>query len=66
MDEIQFQRQRLNEIFDEMKKGGTCDNDCEICILCDNAGDCVAQKAMRLIRESRREDQSGTVSIAEL
>ena len=66
MDDIQFHRQRLKEIFDVMEVGGTCDNDCELCILCDNAGDCVAQKAMRLLRESRREDQSGTVSIAEL
>jgi hypothetical protein len=64
MDEIQFQRQRLHEIFDDRKKKGTCDNHCEICILCDNAGDCVAKKAMRLLRESRIEDQSGTVCIA--
>jgi hypothetical protein len=64
MDEIQFQRQRLHEIFDDMKKGGTCDNHCDICILCDNAGDCVAKKAMRLLRESKIEDQSGTVCIA--
>ncbi len=60
MDEIQFQRQRLHEIFDDMKKRGTCDNHCEICILCDNAGDCVAKKALRLLRESKTEDQSGT------
>jgi len=64
MDEIQFQRQRLHEIFDDMKKRGTCDNHCDICILCDNAGDCVAKKAMRLLRESTIEDQRGTVCIA--
>ena len=64
MDEIQFQRQRLHEIFDDMKKRGTCDNHCDICILCDNAGDCVAKKAMRLLRESKIEDQSGTPCIA--
>ena len=66
MDEIQFQRQRLHEIFDDLKKTGTCDNHCEICILCDNAGDCGAKKAMRLLREARIEDQNGTVCIAEL
>jgi hypothetical protein len=64
MDEIQFQRQRLHEIFDDMKKRGTCDNHCNICILCDNAGECVAEKAMRLLRESMIEDQSGTVCMA--
>jgi hypothetical protein len=64
MDEIQFQRQRLHEIFDDMKKKGTCDNNCEICILCDNTGDCVAKKAMRLLRESKTEDQSGIVCMA--
>lgn len=61
MDEIQFQRQRLHEIFDDMKKRGVCDNHCDICILCDNAGECVAEKAMRLLRESKIEDQSGMV-----
>ena len=64
MEEIQFQRQRLQEIFDDLKKGGTCDSHCEICILCDNAGQCVAEKAMRLLRESRIEDPSGTVCMA--
>jgi len=64
MEEIQFQRQRLHEIFDDMKKGGTCDSHCDICILCDNAGECVAEKAMRLLRESRIKDQSGTVCMA--
>jgi hypothetical protein len=64
MDEIQFQRQRLHEIFDDMKKRGTCDNHCDICILCDNAGACVAEKAMRLLRESTIEDHSGTVCMA--
>jgi hypothetical protein len=64
MEEIQFQRQRLHEIFDGMKNGGTCDNHCELCILCDNSGQCVAEKAMRLLRESRIEDPSGTVCIA--
>lgn len=64
MDEIQFQRQRLHEIFDDMKKKGTCDNHCEICILCDNAGDCVAKKAIRLLRESKTEDQIGIVCMA--
>jgi hypothetical protein len=66
MDEIQFQRQRLHEIFDDRKKRGTCDNNCEICILCDNAGDCGAKKAMRLLRESMIEDHIGTVCTAEL
>jgi uncharacterized Fe-S radical SAM superfamily protein PflX len=60
MEEIQFQRQRLQEIFDV----GTCDSHCEICILCDNTGQCVAEKAMRLLRESRIEDPSGTVCMA--
>ena len=64
MEEIQFQRQRLQEIFDDLKKGGTCDSHCEICILCDNAGQCVAEKAMRLLRESRIDDSSGTVCMA--
>jgi hypothetical protein len=64
MEEIQFQRQRLQEIFDVLKKSGTCDSHCEICILCDNAGQCVAEKAMRLLRESRIEDPSGTVCMA--
>jgi hypothetical protein len=66
MDEIQFQRQRLHEIFDDMKKRGTCDNNCEICILCDNTGDCVAKKAICLLRESRIEGHSETVCTAEL
>lgn len=64
MEEIQFQRQRLHEILDGMKNGGTCDNNCELCILCDNAGHCVAEKAMRLLRESKIEDPSGTVCVA--
>jgi hypothetical protein len=64
MEEIQYQRQRLHEIFDGMKNGGTCDNHCELCILCDNAGECVAEKALRLLRESRTEDAGGTVCIA--
>ena len=64
MEEIQFQRKRLQEIFDDMKKAGTCDNHCDICILCDNAGECVAEKAMRLLRESKIKDQSGTVCTA--
>jgi hypothetical protein len=66
MDEIQFQRQRLHEIFDQMKNRGTCDSHCEICILCDNTGACCAKEAMRLLRESPPEDQSGTVCTAEL
>jgi hypothetical protein len=66
MDEIQFQRQRLKEIFDDMKKTGTCDNHCDICILCDNDGECMAKDAMRLVRESKREDQNETVCTAEL
>jgi len=64
MEEIQFQRQRLQEIFDVLKKNGTCDSHCEICILCDNAGQCVAEKAMRLLRESRTEDPGGSVCMA--
>jgi hypothetical protein len=66
MEEIQFQRQRLQEIFDDMKKGGACDNHCDICILCDNDGKCVAEKAMRLLRESKIEDPGETVCAAPL
>ena len=61
LDEIQFQRQRLNEIFSDMKKEGTCDNNCEICLLCNNSGECSADKALRLLRESKTEEQSEVV-----
>jgi len=64
LDEIQFQRQRLNEIFSDLKKEGTCDNHCDICILCDNSGKCSAGKALRLLRESRTKDQNEIVCMA--
>ena len=64
MEEIQFQRQRLQEIFGGMKNESTCDNHCELCILCDNAGECVAEKALRLLRESGTEDPGSTVCLA--
>jgi len=37
MDEIQYQRQRLSDIF----KNGKCDNNCGMCILCQNDGKCM-------------------------
>ncbi|MDD1700474.1 MAG: hypothetical protein LUQ04_06735 [Methanoregula sp.] len=61
LDELQFQRQRLSEIFGDLKKAGTCDNHCDICILCDNTGGCIAEKALRLLRESHINDQSGII-----
>jgi hypothetical protein len=64
LDELQFQRQRLSEIFSDLKKAGICDNHCDICILCDNTGACIAKKALRLLRESDSNDQSGIICTA--
>jgi hypothetical protein len=63
MEEKPFQKQRLQEIFDGIKNGGTCDNHGELCILCDNAVDGVAKKALRLFRESKTEDPRSTVCV---
>jgi hypothetical protein len=55
LDEIQYQRQRLFEIFSGSNLEGSCDNRCDKCILSDNEGRCIAEKAMRLLHQSVRE-----------
>jgi hypothetical protein len=51
LNEIQYQRQRLFEIFRDSNNAGTCDNLCDKCILSDNEGRCIAEKAMRLLHQ---------------
>jgi len=53
IDEIDRQRSRLAWIFEAgiYGIGGTCDGICDICILCDNAGGCIAERAIKLLYE---------------
>jgi hypothetical protein len=53
MNEIDKQRGRLSQIFEAgiYGSGGTCDGICDICILCDNAGGCMAEAAIKLLYE---------------
>jgi hypothetical protein len=55
LDEIQYQRHKLFALFHGSNNEGICDNTCDTCILSDDEGRCVAEKALRLLRQSIKE-----------